>query len=163
MAIDHFLDLSAGQIDGESSDQKFTNKIEVESWSVAVSNPPDITSAKSGAGTGRVSCGGLHFTAKQSAATTHLFERCCIGKHIPTAILTCRKAGGTQEPFHVITMEEVYVGNHQLSGSAGSENNIDSFTLYYGSIKHEYSKQGTDGTTTSAGAKKWDLRQNKAS
>ena len=49
MAIDHFLDLSAGGITGESSDEKFKNKIEVDSWSVAASNPPDLTSAKGGA------------------------------------------------------------------------------------------------------------------
>ena len=60
-------------------------------------------------------------------------------------------------------MEEVYVGDHQLSGSQGSENNTDSFTLYYGSIKHEYFTQGKDGSVTSAGSKKWDLRANQAS
>jgi type VI secretion system secreted protein Hcp len=163
MAIDHFLDLSAGGITGESSDQQYQNQIEVDSWSVAVSNPPDLTSAKGGAGTGRASCGGLHFTAIQSAATTHLFDRCVQGTHIPTAVLTCRKAGGGQEVFHTITMQEVYVGDHQLSGSAGSDNNTDSFTLYYGSIKHEYFTQSQNGTTSSAGAKTWDLRSNKAS
>jgi type VI secretion system secreted protein Hcp len=165
MAVDHFLDLTTGGITGESGDDdvQFKNKaIEVDSWSVAASNPPDLTSAKTGAGTGRVSCGGFHFTAKQTKATSHLFDRVVQGTHIPTATLTCRKAGGGQKAFHVITMEEVYVGDHQLSGSQGSENNTDSFTLYYGSIKHEYFVQSTNGTTASAGAKKWDLRSNKA-
>jgi hypothetical protein len=43
------------------------------------------------------------------------------------------------------------------------EYNVDSFTLFYGSIKHEYFVQNKDGTTTAAGNKKWDLRLNKAS
>ena len=163
MATDHFLDLTAGDINGESSDEKFSKHVELDSWHVHVSNPPDITSAKGGAGTGRVTCGPLHFTAKQSAATLGLFEKCCIGKHMPTVTLHCRKAGGDQQVFHTITMEEVYVGHHALSGVQGSDNNADEWHLHYGSIKHEYFTQGKDGTVTSAGSKKWDLRTNTAS
>jgi len=98
----------------------------------------------------------LNFTVKQTAATVHFFDRLVQGTHIPTAVLTCRKAGGGQEKFHQITLKEAYVAQHQLGGSAGSESNTESFSLAYGSIKQEYFKQGTNGTTTSAGAKTWD-------
>jgi type VI secretion system secreted protein Hcp len=163
MAIDTFLDLSSGSITGESTDSQFPGQIEIESWSVGGSNPPDLTSAKGGAGTGRVTMNYLNFTVKQTAATVHFFDRLVQGTHIPTAVLTCRKAGGGQEKFHQITLKEAYVAQHQLGGSAGSESNTESFSLAYGSIKQEYFKQGTNGTTTSAGAKTWDLRKNLAS
>jgi type VI secretion system secreted protein Hcp len=163
MAIDTFLDLSSGGITGESTDSQFTNQIEIESWSVGGTNPPDLTSAKGGAGTGRVTMNYLDFTVKQTSATTHLFDRLVQGTHIPTAILTCRKAGGGQEKFHQITLTEAYVAMHHVSGAAGTENNMETFSLAYGSIKQEYFKQSTNGTTTSAGAKTWDLRKNMAS
>jgi type VI secretion system secreted protein Hcp len=147
MAIDTFLDLSSGNITGESTDSQFPGQIEIDSWSVGGTNPPDLTSAKGGAGTGRVTMNYLNFMVT----------------HIPTAVLTCRKAGGGQEKFHQITLQEAYVAAHNVSGSTGSENNMESFALAYGSIKQEYFKQGTDGTTTSAGAKTWDLRKNVAS
>jgi type VI secretion system secreted protein Hcp len=163
MAIDTFLDLTSGDITGESSDSQYSGQIEVDSWSVGGVNPPDLTSAKGGAGTGRVSMNYLDFSVKQSSATTHLFDRLVQGTHIPTATLTCRKAGGGQQKFYQITLQEVYVAMHQISGSSGSEDNMESFSLAYGSIKEEYFTQGEKGTTTSAGAKTWDLRANKAS
>ena len=163
MAIDAFLDLSSGGITGESTDSQFPGQIEIESWGVGGTNPPDLTSAKGGAGTGRVTMNYLDFTVKQSAATVHLFDKLVQGTHIPTAVLTCRKAGGGQEKFHQITLQEAYVAAHNISGSAGSDNNMESFALAYGSIKQEYFQQSESGTTTSAGAKTWDLRKNKAS
>lgn len=162
MAIDHFLDLKSGQIEGESTDAKFKGHIELESWSIHGTNPPDLTSAKSGAGTGRVSMGYLECTAKHSKATIHLFDRLIQGTHIPTAVLTCRKAGGGQEPFHEITLEEVYVANHHLGGSSGSDWLYDTFSLAFGSIQHKYLEQNEKGGTESSGQKKWDLRTNKA-
>jgi type VI secretion system secreted protein Hcp len=163
MAIDTFLDLSSGNIPGESTDSQYSGQIEIESWSVGGHNPPDLNSAKGGAGTGRVTMGYLDFTVKHSSASTHLFDRLVQGTHIPTAILTCRKAGGGQEKFHQITLTEAYVASHHISGSAGSDNNMEAFSLAYGSIKHEYFKQSETGSTQSTGAKQWDLRQNKAS
>ena len=163
MAIDTFLDLSSGGITGESTDEQYPGQIEIESWSVGGTNPPDLTSAKGGAGTGRVTMGNMDLTVKQTSATTHLFDRLVQGTHIPTAILTCRKAGGGQEKFHQITMQEVYVAAHQITGSAGSDNNMESISLGYGQIQQEYFAQSTTGTTTSTGKKTWDLRKNKAS
>jgi type VI secretion system secreted protein Hcp len=163
MAIDTFLDLSSGGIPGESTDSQFPGQIEVDAWSVGGTNPPDLTSAKGGAGTGRVTMSNLNFTVKQTSATTHLFDRMVQGTHIPTAVLTCRKAGGGQEKFHQITLTEAYVASHQMNSAAGSESNRESFSLAYGSIKHEYFKQSETGTTQSSGAKTWDLRKNTAS
>ena len=163
MAIDTFLDLKSGQITGESTDSQFPGQIEIESWSVGGTNPPDLTSAKGGAGTGRVTMNYMDLTVKQTSATTHLFDRLVQGTHIPTAVLTCRKAGGGQEKFHQITLQEAYVAVHHISGAAGSENNMETFSLAYGQIQQEYFAQSTTGTTTSSGKKTWDLRKNKAS
>jgi type VI secretion system secreted protein Hcp len=149
-------------IKGESSDDSFKDQVEIDSWHVSASNPAGITSATGGAGTGRVSHNGLHFTAKQSAATAHLFDKVCKGDHIDTATLTCRKAGGSQQVFYTITMSTVYITDHAVSGSVGSPDNVDSFTMHYGTIKHEYFAQKDDGSTVSTGAKGHDAQKNKS-
>jgi type VI secretion system secreted protein Hcp len=163
MAIDTFLDLKSGGITGESTDSQFSGCLEIDSWSFGGTNPPDLTSAKGGAGTGRVTMGFINFNVKQTSATIHLFDRLVQGTHIPTATLTCRKSGGGQEKSYQITLTEAYVASHQVGGSSGSDCNMESFALAYGSIQTEYFKQTETGTTQSSGQKKWDLRLNKAS
>jgi len=48
-------------------------------------------------GAGKVSFNDFHFVMKVNKSTPDLFIDCCIGKHIPSALLTCRKAAGKQE------------------------------------------------------------------
>ena len=105
----------------------------------------------------------FHFTMMINKASPKLMLACAEGEHIKKAVLTCRKAGGGQEKFHQITLTEAYVAMHHITGAAGTDNNMETFALAYGSIKQEYFKQSTEGTTTSAGAKTWDLRKNLAS
>jgi type VI secretion system secreted protein Hcp len=163
MPNDVFLDLKSGGITGESSDSQYAGCIEIDSWNFGGVNPADITSIKGGGGLGRVSMHPLNFTVKQTSATIHLFDRLVQGTHIPTAILTCRKAGGGQEKFYEITLTEAYVAAHQVGGSSGSDHNMESFSLQYGSVQVEHLKQTKEGTTQSSGQKSWDLRANKAS
>jgi type VI secretion system secreted protein Hcp len=159
---DVFLDLKTAA-KGESTDAAYSGQIEVDSWHVSASNKGEADSGTTGVGTGRVSLGSMHITAEQSAATLYLFNRCCTGFHIDEAVLTCRKAGGTQDAFHKITMETVLVTDHETGGSSSDLNNADSFTLTFGSIKHEHWQQKKDGTMEYVGAKKWDATTNKAS
>ena len=158
---DFFLELDG--IKGESTDDDFSEQIEIDSYQVSATNPPDLTSATGGAGAGRVSHGGMHLTFQTSAATAHLFSKCCVGTHIEKAVLTLRKAGGSQQVYHKITMTEVYIAAHQMSGSTSVINSSDCMTLAYGTITHEYFKQDANGQTKSAGPKTWNLRTNKAS
>jgi type VI secretion system secreted protein Hcp len=161
MAIDTFIDLSSGGIKGESTDQQFPGQIEVDSWAVGAANPPDITSSKQGAGTGRPTFNFLDFSVKQTSATTSLFDRLVQGTHIPTATLSCRKGGQGQEVFFTITLSEVYVAMHEITGVNGQDNNMERFSLAYGSIQHEYFSQSQQGTMQSTGKKGYRLTTNK--
>jgi type VI secretion system secreted protein Hcp len=162
-AADAFLDLTSGGIKGETSDPAYPGQIEIDSWSISATNDADITSAKGGASTGRVSVGSLHFTAKQSTATPHLFRQLSTGEHLPTAVLSCRKAGGgtSQYVYFTVSMQEAYLSHHQMSGSGTSDSTADSFSLSYGSVMFEYFTQAKTGTVTSAGKHGWDVRTNK--
>jgi type VI secretion system secreted protein Hcp len=163
VAVDYFLDLSSGGVTGESTDQDFPNTIELESWNWGAVNPPDLTSAKSGAGTGRVSVEHIHCSSKMSKASPRLFKFCANGEHFPTAKIVCRKAGGGQQPFLQIDLEEAYIAHYHTGGNAGEKDPFDNFALAYGKIKVDYKEQAKDGTTSSTGPVTLDIRTNQLS
>jgi type VI secretion system secreted protein Hcp len=163
MAVDYFLKLES--VTGESTDQQHTGEIELASWSWGATNPPNIGSQTGGAGTGRVTMKHIDCTAQMSKASTALFEFCSQGKHFQTGTITCRKAGGTQQNFLVLTLTEVYIARYQTGQTHDSEMPLpyDHFTLTAAKMTFDYLAQTTQGTTASAGAKTYDWTKNQGS
>lgn len=159
MNTDYYLKIDG--IVGESTDDKLKDQIELSSWSWSANNATRIGSATSGAGTGKVALTELQCSAPLSKASNFLFEFCAMGKHIKSATLTAREAGGTQNPFYEIKLEEVYVSSYSTGGSKGDIRPFDNFSLAYSKITIDYRMQNQQGGTTSAGMKSWDLRTNK--
>jgi type VI secretion system secreted protein Hcp len=160
MNTDYYLKIDG--ITGESTtDGEYKDQIELSSWSWSANNATRIGSATAGAGTGRVALTELQCSALLSKASNFLFEFCATGKHIKSAMLTAREAGGEQYPFYVIKLEEVYVSSYSTGGSKGDTRPFDNFSLAYGKITIDYRMQNQQGGTISAGQKSWDLRTNK--
>ena len=128
---------------------------------------PRIGSATTGSGTGRVALTELQCSAPMSTASNFLFEFCATGKHVKSATLMVREAGGgkqPQDPFYVIHLEGVFVTNYSTGGSGGDNRSFDNFSLAFDKITIDYKQQnGKTGNTASTGMKSWDLRTNKAS
>ena len=61
--------------------------------------------------------GSIHFGMPMSKASPKLMSACATGKHIPSAVLTCRKAGGTQTEFLKIKLADVLVSSYQNGGN----------------------------------------------
>jgi type VI secretion system secreted protein Hcp len=149
-------------VTGESTDAQHSGEIELVSWNFDLDNPPNIGSQTGGAGVGRVSVDKIHCVAQMSKASPQFFEYCTAGKHFATGTITCRKAGGTQQNFLVMTLEEVYIARYQTGLTSDSEMPLpyDHFTLTAAKMTFDYLAQTTQGTTQSAGAKFWDFRKN---
>jgi type VI secretion system secreted protein Hcp len=161
VASDIFLKIDG--VTGESTDQQHSGEIELASWNFDLDNPPNIGSQTSGAGTGRVKGDKIHCVAQMSKASPSLFEFCTQGKHFTTATLTCRKAGGAQQNFLVLTMDEVYIARYETSFANGNNEvplPYDNFTLAVGKLTFDYLAQTPQGTTQSAGPHSWDFRSN---
>ena len=94
MAFDIFLKIDG--IKGESSDAQHREEIEPASFSWGVSQQGS-TSVGGGAGAGKASFQDLHVVMNVSRASPQLFLACAEGRHIKTAVLTCRKAGGRDQ------------------------------------------------------------------
>lgn len=118
-AVDYFLKLDG--IPGESQDVQHKNEHQISSFSFGVENPTTIGSATGGAGAGKIKFN--EFTIKKTAdqASPVLFQSCAAGKHINSAVLTVRKAGGdpgaTGTEFLKVKFSNVLISRYQDSAT----------------------------------------------
>jgi type VI secretion system secreted protein Hcp len=158
-AVDYFLKIEGVQ--GESTDDKHKNEIDVESWSWGESNAGTFSTG-GGGGAGKVSMQDFHFVMKMNKATPKLMLACASGEHIKKAELVCRKAGKEQQEYLKIVLSDVLVSSYQTGGSAGSSVvPMDQISLNFSKIEFEYKPQKADGTLDAAAKAGWDLKANK--
>jgi len=156
--VDFFLKLDP--IKGESTDAKFTGQIELQSFSFSCAQSGTQQSG-SGGGAGKVKFQDLHCTKPMDLASNKLMLACASGQHFPTVTLTCRKAGGDQNPFCVYTLTDVLVSSYQCGGHGHSEIlPTDQFSMNFGSIKFEYGVQNADGSVGAMQPTGWNVKAN---
>lgn len=147
-------------IDGEATDDKHKNEIDVLSWSWGGSNSGTFGEG-GGSGSGKWVAADFTFNMKVSKASPMLFLANATGKHIPSALLTCRKASGDKQIEHLkIKLTPVMITAYQTGGSEGSEM-IESVTLNFGRIDITYTGQDGKGGTVAPLNKWYDKELNK--
>ena len=157
--VDFFLKLDG--IEGESSDAKHKNEIDVQSWSWGASNAGTF-SFGGGGGAGKVSMQDIHFTTHVNKASPKLALACAGGEHIKKAVLVCRKAGKEQQEFLKITLSDLLISSYQQSGSQSSDTvPTDQVSLNFSKIEWEYKEQKADGTLGGSIQAGWDVKANK--
>jgi type VI secretion system secreted protein Hcp len=159
MAADIFLKIDG--IDGESKDDKHKNEIELMAWSWAEAQTGSAARG-GGMGSGKVEVHDIAFTKFVDKATPKLISACAEGKHIPTAKLVMRKAGGEQKEYLKIELDDVLVSSYATSGANGGEAPTENIALNFGKITVEYFEQDNKGAVTSVGKGGWDVKANKA-
>jgi type VI secretion system secreted protein Hcp len=160
MASDYLLEIDG--IKGESHDSKHKDTIEIESFSWGASHPGSFSSG-GGGGTGKVSFQDLHFVTPVNKASPLVAKACATGQHIKKAVLFVRKAGGKQEEFYKVTIEDILVSSYQSGGHGGSgQVPTDQFSLNFAKIEFEYSPQDEKGGLSGKVAFKYDVKQNVA-
>ncbi len=160
MASDYLLEIDG--IKGESKDSKHKETIEIESFSWGATQL-GASSHGTGAGAGKVSMNDFHFVMRNNSASPTLFLFCANGKHLKEAKLTCRKAGGTQQNFLVVTMSDVLVSSYQTGGSGGSDDiPTDQISLNFSKVVFTYTPQKADGSKDSPVDGGWDQKKEKA-
>jgi type VI secretion system secreted protein Hcp len=159
MAVDYFLKLDG--IKGESSDDKHRDEIEILSYSWGLANSADAVGG--GGSTGKPEFQDFHFTMPINTASVPLFLKCATGEHIKEAILTARKAGGEQQDFYKIRLEDLLVSSYNQGGfDAGDTLPTDQFGLNFSKIEVEYARQKPDGTLDTPIRGAYDLKAAKA-
>ncbi|TDK66103.1 Hcp family type VI secretion system effector [Sapientia aquatica] len=160
MAQDIFLKING--IEGESKDDKHSNEIEVQSWDWKISQQSNMHSG-SGGGAGKATVGDLTFVHSVDKSSPNLMKYCLTGKHIDSAVLTVRKAGGNPLEYLKITMSDVIVTKVQPSGSNDGDGIRETISLAFSKVKQEYAVQNAQGGSAGAITASYDIKGNKES
>jgi type VI secretion system secreted protein Hcp len=153
-AIDYFLRIDG--IPGESADAKHKGEIDVLAFSWGVSGG----ASGSGRAAPKAVLDDLVVVARTSKASPLLWLACAQGKHIKSAVLTCRRAGKAPQEFLKITLEDVLVASYELDGS-DEEPPLDQIALSYGKIVTEYTPVDASGKAQPPVKAAWDLKAGK--
>jgi type VI secretion system secreted protein Hcp len=156
-SVDYFLKIDG--IDGESLDKVHTKEIDVLSWSWSESNSGS-SAYGGGGGAGKVSMSDFSFTMHTCKASPKLFLACANGQAIDSAILTCRKAGKTQQEYLKITFSDLLISSYSVGGSSGEVVPVESISFNFSKIIHSYAAQKADGTLEAPLPLTYDLKQN---
>lgn len=157
-ATDFFLKIDT--IKGESKDDKHKDEISVESWSFGLTNTGSFGHG-GGGGAGKAAFQDLSFTSMLCAASPKLFAACATGEHIKSAILTCRKAGGKEAEYLIVTLSDVLVSSYNSSCSGGGDiYPMDQFSLNFAKIEVTYKGQDEKGGLGAAIKAGYDLAKN---
>jgi type VI secretion system secreted protein Hcp len=111
MAFDAFLKIEG--IRGESTDRAHPDEIEIESFSWGETNTGSAGGG-GGGGAGKAVAQDFHFTMATSKASPNLMLACATGRHLPQAVLTCRKSGGSGIEFLKIKLSDIIVSSYDI-------------------------------------------------
>jgi len=156
--VDYFLKIEG--VEGEATDSKHKNEIDILSWSWGETNSGSH-SYGGGGGAGKVSMNDISITMTVNKASPKLLLACANGEHIKSALLTCRKAGKEQQEYLKIKFSDLLVSSYQTGGSKGDVVPVDSVSLNFSKIEYEYYPQTEKGGLGSKIPVHWDLKTNK--
>ncbi|MFI5379649.1 MAG: Hcp family type VI secretion system effector [Tepidisphaerales bacterium] len=157
MAVDYFLKIDG--IPGESLDAKHKDEIHIDSWSFGATQVGS-SSQDLGLGSGKVNMQDFHFTMKANKASPLLFIACANGEHIKKAVLTCRKAGKTQQEFLIYTFTDLLISSFQTGGNASDVIPTDQISFNFTKVVKEYKPQKQDGSLDAGIKKGYNLKTN---
>lgn len=160
MSQDIFLKLTG--ITGESQDASHRDEIEVLDWEWEITQQSTMH-AGSGGGAGKATVSDLTFDHYVDRASPNLLKYCLTGKHIDTATLVVRKAGGSPLEYLTITMGDVIVTKVAPALTATMSRAREAVSLAFARVKQEYviqNQQGGSGGTVSAS---YDIQKNRES
>ncbi|OWK45227.1 Uncharacterized protein ImpD [Fimbriiglobus ruber] len=161
--MDAHLDLTKGNIKGESQEKGFENQINLLHWNWGMTNTGSMSHG-GGGGAGKVDMQDFHFEMVTCTASPELQLNCATGQHISEALLTCRKAGqkGGQQKYLTIKFSELLISSFQIPGRVDAKTGllVEQITFNFAKVEGEYFKQDEKGVTSSAGKWGYDLKKN---
>ena len=92
--------------------------------------------------------------------TPQLWLACASGKHIKSAILTCRRRGKAVVEFLTIELTDVVIASYEIDGSE-EEPPVDQLSLSYGKIETTYTPIDKTGKPQSPIRTGWDVKVGK--
>jgi type VI secretion system secreted protein Hcp len=157
MAHDMFIKID--DIKGESTDAKHADEIDILSFTWGMTQTGTAQVGRGG-GAGKVQVNDLVITKCVDRSSPILLKQCCSGKHMKTAVMVVRKAGGTPLEFVKITMEDLIISAVNHGGSGTDDKLTENVTLNFARVKFEYVPQKKDGSGDASIPMGWDIAGN---
>lgn len=146
-------------IKGESQDSTHKGEIEILDWNWSVSQTSNMHSG-SGGGAGKCTVENLNFEHYIDRSTPNLLQYCLTGKHIPEAVLTVRKAGGSPLEYLRITLQEIIVTRINPVYLNTMRVPRETVSLTFSKIKMDYVLQNTEGNAAGTLSMGYDIKAN---
>ncbi|MEP7076119.1 MAG: type VI secretion system tube protein Hcp [Acidobacteriota bacterium] len=146
-------------IKGESTDDGYTDHIDVLHYSMGVSNPPSMLGG--GFSAGKATPSDFSFSLAQGSSSCNLEWFCTSGKHVDSVTLKLAKSIGDDalKDYMTVTFTDCFISSHQEG--AGGDVPINSVSIAYSQKKVDYSGQATaGGALTNAASFGWDFKKN---
>lgn len=156
MAVDYFLKLDT--VEGESTDEKHKNQIQLLSFSWGASNTSSVAGT-GGSGAGKADLSDFSVMTFFDKATPKLFKGLCLGTHFKTGTVEAVKSGSDGKPYLKLDFKELFCTSVQVSAS--NEIPAVSLSFSYNEIKVDYSAQNEQGNLVSTGAVTYNVKENK--
>ena len=145
-------------IDGESTLKDHKGEVAVLSWSWGLTS---TTGGFSGSGSrrGKAVPQEMRIVHRYDKASPMLAKQAVLGRALPSAVLTARKAGEGQKDYFKVTMKEVFITSVQ--DSEGGEGAMEEVAMSYSEIDFEYRPQDAKGGLGSPVQFRWDIKAGK--
>ena len=150
--VDYFLKIDG--VDGESTDSKHKNWIDIDSYSFGATQ---TASSGGGGGAGKVKISDIMLTKTIDKASPKLFLATATGEHLKKVELVLVKSG---QEYMKWTFTDVMVSSYQVGGS-GDVVPTDQISLNFAKVEFEYRSQKADGTLDTPVKGGWDVKANK--
>ncbi len=139
MAFDTYIQLDG--IQGESTDEKHKNWIDVFSFSTGVSQQGAGAIGSSGQRVaGKADFHEMTVTKRVDKSTPYLNKFCALGKHIPKGVIEICTTTGNKEVLFKYTLESVVVSSVNMGGGQGQEVPVETVSFQFGKVKWEYNQ-----------------------
>lgn len=144
--VDLFLKVTGtkqGIIKGESQDHKHKDEIDIQSFQWGVTQAYDRTVGRSA---GKRQYETFKFVMKTQLSTPLLFRASTTGEILKEVVLTCRKAGGTQQEYAKWILSDATIVSIK-SGYLSPSDLIpfDSVEMVFRKVEMDYQMQRADG------------------
>ena len=164
MAVDIFFKLG-DKIKGESIDdgkdglgKALKDQIQIQGWSWGLSQSGTMHTS-TGGGSGKVSVQDVSLTKYVDMSSNDIIKALSSGEHVPTALLTVRKAGGAKPVvYYYIEFEDVIVTSYTISGNAdGLDQLTESFSINFARFRITYTRQNEKGGESGKSSAGWNI------
>lgn len=158
MAFDAFIKIDG--IDGESTDDKHSDWIEMIGFGIGVKQMVSSTASSSGgASAERADFDPFSFTKQIDKASPKLLLACADGTHIGTITIELCRAGTEKVKFMEYKLTNCLISD--VSTNGGGEFPTENVSINYGKIEWSYTQQKRKGGGAAGNvAAGWDLEKN---